>query len=62
MLTKSARAPWLGATMLILASLASTGHADALAHLQKCTLVSTDKRWLKRVSGLVPTATLDALR
>jgi predicted nucleic acid-binding protein len=33
----------------------------ALAHLQKCTLVSTDKRWLKRVSGLVPTAPLDAL-
>jgi len=29
MLAKSARAPWLGATILILAGLASTGHADA---------------------------------
>jgi predicted nucleic acid-binding protein len=33
----------------------------ALAQLQKCTLVSTDARWLKRVSGLVPTATIDVL-
>jgi predicted nucleic acid-binding protein len=33
----------------------------ALAQLQKCTLVSTDKRWLKRVGDLVPTATVDAL-
>jgi predicted nucleic acid-binding protein len=34
----------------------------ALAQLQKCTLVSTDKRLLKRVGGVVPTATVDALR
>ena len=34
----------------------------ALALLQKCTLVSTDRRWLKRVGDLVPTATIDALR
>jgi predicted nucleic acid-binding protein len=33
----------------------------ALAQLQKCTLVSADRRWLKRVGKLVPTATLDAL-
>ena len=33
----------------------------ALAQLQKCTLVSMDKRWLKQVDGLVPTATVDAL-
>ena len=33
----------------------------ALAQLQKGTLVSTDKRWLTRVAGLVPTATVDAL-
>jgi predicted nucleic acid-binding protein len=33
----------------------------ALAQLQKCTLASTDKRWLKRVGALVPTAGLDAL-
>ena len=34
----------------------------ALALLQKCTLVSTDRRLLERVGDLVPTATLDALR
>ena len=34
----------------------------ALAQLQKGTLVSTDKKWLKRVGDLVPTATVDALR
>ncbi len=34
----------------------------ALAQLQKGTLVSTDKRLLKRVGDLVPTATVDALR
>ena len=34
----------------------------ALAQLQKCTLVSSDKRVLKRVGDLVPTATVDALR
>jgi predicted nucleic acid-binding protein len=34
----------------------------ALAQLQRCTLVSTDRRWLKRVGDLVPTATIDALR
>ena len=34
----------------------------ALAQLQKCTLVSTDRRWLKRVGDLVPTATVDALQ
>jgi predicted nucleic acid-binding protein len=33
----------------------------ALAQLQKCTLVSTDKRWLQRVGNLVPTETVDAL-
>jgi predicted nucleic acid-binding protein len=33
----------------------------ALAQLQKCTLVSTDKRWLRRVRNLVSTATVDAL-
>jgi predicted nucleic acid-binding protein len=33
----------------------------ALAQLQKCTLVSADKRWLKRVGDLVPTATVDEL-
>jgi predicted nucleic acid-binding protein len=33
----------------------------ALAQLQKCTLVSTDKRLLKRVADLVPAATVDAL-
>jgi predicted nucleic acid-binding protein len=33
----------------------------ALAQLQKCTLVSTDEGWLKRVGDLVPTATVDAL-
>jgi predicted nucleic acid-binding protein len=33
----------------------------ALAQLQKCTLVSTDKGWLKRVGNLVPTATVDEL-
>ena len=33
----------------------------ALAQLQSGTLVSTDKRWLKRVAGLVPTAAVDAL-
>ena len=43
--------------------LATTYEAEyvALAQLQKCTLVSTDKRWLKRVGNLVPTATVDAL-
>jgi predicted nucleic acid-binding protein len=34
----------------------------ALAQLQKCTFVSTDKRLLKRADKLVPTATLEALR
>lgn len=34
----------------------------ALAQLQECTLVSMDKRWLKRVDSLVPTATVEALR
>jgi predicted nucleic acid-binding protein len=34
----------------------------ALAQLQKCTLVSTDRRWLKQVGGLVPTGGVDALR
>jgi predicted nucleic acid-binding protein len=33
----------------------------ALAQLQKSTLVSTDRRWLKRVGAVVPTATVDAL-
>jgi predicted nucleic acid-binding protein len=33
----------------------------ALAQLQKCTLVSLDEKWLERVSGLVPTATIEAL-
>lgn len=33
----------------------------ALAQLQRCTLVGTDRRWLKRVGDLVPTATIDAL-
>jgi predicted nucleic acid-binding protein len=33
----------------------------ALAQLQNCTLVSTDKRWLRRVRSLVSTATVDAL-
>ena len=44
--------------------LATTYEAEyiALALLQKCTLVSTDKRWLKRMGALVPTATVDALR
>jgi len=44
--------------------LATTYEAEyvALAQLQKCTLVSMDKRWLKRVGDLVPTATIDALR
>jgi predicted nucleic acid-binding protein len=34
----------------------------ALAQVQKSTLVSMDRRWLRRVSDLVPTATVDALR
>ncbi len=34
----------------------------ALAQLQKCTLVSMDEEWLRRVGDLVPTATVDALR
>jgi predicted nucleic acid-binding protein len=34
----------------------------ALAQLQRCTLVSSDKRLLQRVGELVPTATIDALR
>jgi predicted nucleic acid-binding protein len=34
----------------------------ALAQLQKCTLVSTNKGLLKRVRDLVPTASVDALR
>jgi predicted nucleic acid-binding protein len=44
--------------------LATTYEAEyvALAQLQKCTLVSTDKRFLKRVGDLVRTATMDALR
>jgi predicted nucleic acid-binding protein len=33
----------------------------ALAQLQKCTLVSVDRRWLERVGDLVPTATPDVL-
>jgi predicted nucleic acid-binding protein len=33
----------------------------ALASLQKCTLVSMDRRWLKLVGELVPTATVEAL-
>ena len=33
----------------------------ALAQLQKCTLVSTDKALLKRVGDFVPTATVEAL-
>lgn len=33
----------------------------ALAQLQKCTLVSMDKRWLRLVGDLVPTATVEAL-
>jgi predicted nucleic acid-binding protein len=43
--------------------LATTYEAEyiALAQLQKCTFVSMDKRWLKRVRDLVPTATVDAL-
>jgi predicted nucleic acid-binding protein len=43
--------------------LATTYEAEyvALAQLQKCTLVSTDKRWLKRVGNLVTTTTVDAL-
>jgi predicted nucleic acid-binding protein len=43
--------------------LATTYEAEyvALAQLQKCTLVSMDKRWLKRVGDLVPTATVDVL-
>jgi predicted nucleic acid-binding protein len=44
--------------------LATTYEAEyvALAQLQKCTLVSTDKGLLERVRDLVPTATIDALR
>jgi len=34
----------------------------ALALLQKCTLVSMDRRWLRRVAKLVPTATIDVLQ
>ena len=34
----------------------------ALAQLQKCTLVSTDRGLLKRVGDLVPTATIELLR
>jgi predicted nucleic acid-binding protein len=43
--------------------LATTYEAEyiALAQLQKCTLVSTDARLLKRVGDLVPTANVDAL-
>ncbi len=33
----------------------------ALAHLQKCTLVSTDKSFLQRVAHIVPTATIETL-
>jgi predicted nucleic acid-binding protein len=33
----------------------------ALAHLQKGTLVSADKRWLQRLVGVVPTAAPDVL-
>jgi predicted nucleic acid-binding protein len=33
----------------------------ALAQLQKGALVSTDKRWLKRLTGVVPTAAPDVL-
>lgn len=32
-----------------------------LAQLHKCTLVSTDRKLLRRVGHLVPTATVDAL-
>ena len=44
-------------------ALSTTYEAEyvALAQLQQGTLVSTDKRWLKRVAGLVPTATVDVL-
>jgi predicted nucleic acid-binding protein len=44
--------------------LATTYQAEyvALAQLQRCILVSTDARFLKRLGDLVPTATIDALR
>jgi predicted nucleic acid-binding protein len=44
--------------------LATTYEAEyvALAQLQKCRLVSSDKGLLKRVRDLVPTASVDALR
>ena len=43
--------------------LATTYEAEyiALAQLQKCTLVTTDARLLKRVGDLVPTATVNDL-
>jgi predicted nucleic acid-binding protein len=34
----------------------------ALAQLQKCTLVTMDKRLARAVDGIVPTATLEVLR
>jgi predicted nucleic acid-binding protein len=34
----------------------------ALAHLQKCTLVSADPAFLETVAHIVPTATLEALK
>lgn len=34
----------------------------ALAHLQKCTLVSTDASLRERVAHIVPTASIEALR
>jgi predicted nucleic acid-binding protein len=45
-------------------ALATTFQAEyvALAQLQKCTFVSIDTRFLKRVRDLVPTAGIDALR
>lgn len=37
------------------------GAVLALAQLQKCTLVTLDKRLARSVDGIVPTATLAAL-
>jgi predicted nucleic acid-binding protein len=44
-------------------NLSTTYQAEyvALAQLQKCTLVSTDARFLERVADLVPTAPVKAL-
>ena len=54
------RRAWVVAEQL---GMATTYDAEyiALAQLQKCTLVSTDKALLERVGDLVPTATVDAL-